>query len=214
MLGPPATSSVQVEVAYDSIVAPTVQFPGPTALEAVGRAAALQAWLQLDVPAGTQRRRLPRPRDPRRRSAGVAPVPRRRPSAVPPVLAAAFGERFIMRRVVSVRGRGRLPRPQWPRGRRQCRSCLRTTPSPTCVRHSTASPGVPRARRDHRGERRFHRRHRRSSRQVHTTCIRRSRSSTRRTVRPATTFRNAAIRPRPVSSSRSLTPTTRWCPAR
>jgi len=43
MLGPPTTPALEPEVAIDAIVAPAVRMPGPTALEPIGRAGALQA---------------------------------------------------------------------------------------------------------------------------------------------------------------------------
>jgi len=93
MLGPPATASVAAEVAIDAIVAPTVQVPGPTALEAIGRAAALQAL----APSSMFQLAGPNADDFRDLATLVAGRPAWRlalggdPRAVPPVLAAAFG---------------------------------------------------------------------------------------------------------------------------
>ena len=93
MLGPPRTPALAPEVAVDAIVVPTVRVPGPTAVERVGRAAALQAL----APSSMFQLAGPNADDFRELAAMVAARPAWRlwlggePGAVPAVLAAALG---------------------------------------------------------------------------------------------------------------------------
>jgi hypothetical protein len=92
MLGPPHTPPLAREVAIDAIVAPTVRMPGPTALEPIGRAAALQAL----APSSMFQLAGPNADDFRELATLVAGRPAWRlalggePRAVPPVLAEAM----------------------------------------------------------------------------------------------------------------------------
>ena len=92
MLGPPHTPALATEVAIDAVVAPTVRVPGPTALEPVSKAAALQAL----APSSMFQLAGPNADDFRELAALVAGRPAWRlslggePRAVPPVLADAL----------------------------------------------------------------------------------------------------------------------------
>ena len=92
MLGPPHTPALASEVAIDAIVAPAVRVPGPTALEPIGRAAALQAL----APSSMFQLAGPNADDFRELATLVAGRPAWRlclggePRAVPPVLAEAL----------------------------------------------------------------------------------------------------------------------------
>jgi hypothetical protein len=92
MLGPPVTEPLAHEVAIDAIVAPTVCVPGPTAIDPLSRAAALQAL----APSSMFQLAGPNAEDFRELARLVAGLPAWRlslggdPRAVPPVLAATL----------------------------------------------------------------------------------------------------------------------------